>query len=422
MRVLPSHPQRRPETETPIAPTGAAWPALVVGGASFAALGGALALPGALLPVIMDAFAAGPVEVGTMLAVQPVTYLIAVVASARAIGRIGLAWVLAASVGILALGIGAFGLVSHWVAGAVALLVAGLGLGLLEVAGNAFLVLASGPRPTNILNLAHLFFGLGALAAPALATRAVAAGYSWRLQFLIAGAFMALIAVAWRLVVVPEPRPAAPSGHGPPRGPTRLLAVLLGVYVGVETGIGSWLTEYMTAARGLPLAQAGTCLALYWLGLAVGRLVLGILPQRVREERLLLGLATFATVALVAGLAASDPGGARLGLALTGLGFSGIFPAAIALGGRYDPEATARMTRTLIGGAAVGNITIPWTMAVIVGRAGVGAGMGFYAAMTALMVALVARLPRPPQMARAACPRPSTAVSRTTLPAEESPS
>lgn len=373
---------------------GGARPAIVLGGASFAVLGAGLALPGALLPVLMDALGAGPVEIGTMLAVQPVAYLAAVLASAWVIGRFGLARALAASVGVFALGTGGFGLVSGWRTGAAATFVGGLGLGVLEVSGNAVLVLASGARRTNVLNLAHLFFGLGAFAAPALSTRAVAAGHSWRLPFVVAGAITALVALAWLLVAVPDPGPPAPSGGPPPRGPTRLLAVLLGVYVGVETGIGAWLTEYMTAARGVTLADAGSCVALYWLGLAAGRLLLGVLPHRVREERLVLGLTLFAALALGAALWSGGPAGARVAFALTGLGFSGIFPATIALGGRYDPEATARMTRRLITGAAVGNISIPWIMAVIVGRAGVAAGMAFYAVMVVVMIGLVAALPR----------------------------
>src|SRR5262249_7997925 len=157
------------------------------------------------------------------------------------------------------------------------------------------------------------------------------------------------------------------------------------VYVGVEVGIGGWLTEYLTATRGMTLPAAGTCVALYWLGLAIGRLLLGMLPAGVREERLLLALTLFATAALAAALVSAGPVAARLGFALTGFGFSGIFPASIALGGRYQPAAAARTTSVLITGAAIGNIAIPWTMSLIVGRAGLGAGMAFYAALAAMM-------------------------------------
>src|SRR5262249_51521455 len=144
---------------------------------------------------------------------------------------------LAVSVGVLALGVGGFGMVTRWTIGTVALLVAGLGIGLLEVSGNALVVLAAGPRRTNVLNIVHLFFGLGAFAAPALSTRTVAMGLSWRVPFLVAGGIMALIAAAWRAVPVMEAEPPHAAG-GSVRGPTYLLAALLAVYVGVETGIG----------------------------------------------------------------------------------------------------------------------------------------------------------------------------------------
>lgn len=369
-------------------------PAIVLVAASFAALGAGLALPGALLPVLMGELGAGPVEAGTMLAAQPVAYLVTVLVAAWTIERVGLGPALSVGVGLFALGTGGFGLVSGWMAGGAALFVGGLGVALLEVSGNALTVLAAGERPNSVLNLVHLFFGLGAFAAPALSTRAVAAGHSWRLPFLVGGVIMAMIAIGWRLVAVPAPRPSAASDETPPRGPTFLLALLMALYVGVETGIGAWMTEYMTARRGLPLAEAGTCLALYWLSVAAGRLVLGVVPHRMREERLLVGLSLFAVAALGVALASPGAGGARLGFALTGLGFSGIFPAIMALGGRYGGAATARTTSILVAGAALGNMAIPWIMAAIVGRAGLGAGMGFYVTTASLMVALAAGLPR----------------------------
>jgi fucose permease len=150
----------------------------------------------------------------------------------------------------------------------------------------------------------------------------------------------------------------------------------------------------MTARRGLALADAGTCLALYWLCIAAGRLVLSLLPSRVSVERLLLALTVFAVAALGAALAAPGSAGARIGFALTGLGFSGIFPAIVALGGRYGGDAMARTSTILIAGAAIGNIIIPWAMAAIVGRAGLDAGMGFYLAGTIAMVGFAAVLSR----------------------------
>jgi len=125
---------------------------------------------------------------------------------------------------------------------------------------------------------------------------------------------------------------------------------------------------------------------------------LSMLAHRFPEERLLLGLSLLALAAFCGALAAPGSVGAFVGFGLTGLGFSGIFPGVMALNGRYGPEAAARTTGTLITGAALGNIVIPWTMAAIVGRAGIGAGMGFYAAMAVVMVGLVAVLPRAPRV------------------------
>jgi fucose permease len=170
--------------------------------------------------------------------------------------------------------------------------------------------------------------------------------------------------------------------------------VLLGTYVGAETGIGAWLTHYVVSTHHVSLDYAGTCLAFYWSGLAAGRLLLGGLAHRVRQERLILALAVLATAGLAVALRAPSAPGAFLGFTVTGLGFSGIFPATIALGGQYRPQAATQVTRLLIIGAGVGGVAVPWTMSAIVAHAGVGAGMGFYTAVAAMMIALALALPR----------------------------
>ena len=167
-----------------------------------------------------------------------------------------------------------------------------------------------------------------------------------------------------------------------------LLAAILGVYVGVEMGIGGWLTKYMVSERGVTLTYASNALSLYWMGLAAGRLALSALSHRFGETALLLGLTVVSALALPAGLLAPVPWLVVLCFAVTGLGFSGVFPVVIALGGRHHPHDTAGITSVMIAGAGIGGIVVPWAMSAIADAAGLQAGMVFYAVMGASMVAL----------------------------------
>lgn len=362
--------------------------AVALSAASFGILGGCLTLPGTLLPLLVERFGIRLVEAGSMLALQPVGYLVAVLAAGRLIRAYGTRRVLAAGMSTAAAGFAGFGLISGWTGGAAMMLVSGLGFGVMEVGTNSLLIVAGGARRSNLLNLAHLFFGVGSFITPVLAAHAVGAGLSWRLTFLAAGAIAAGVAGAWALSEVHDVAAIEPSGGRVRRSRSALLfASMLAVYVGTEMGIGGWLTKYMVSVRGVTLTYAGNALSVYWLGLSGGRLVLSVLSHRVREEVLLVGLTSLAAAAMCAALFVERPVEVVSCAALTGLGFSGIFPAVIALGGRSHPHDTAGVTSVMIAGAGVGGILIPWTMSAVADAAGLVAGMAVYAALCAVMVA-----------------------------------
>jgi fucose permease len=134
------------------------------------------------------------------------------------------------------------------------------------------------------------------------------------------------------------------------------------------------------------LRYAGTTVSLYWMGLAAGRLILSATSQYFSEARLVLGLTIWAAAAFAFGLVAQHPALAVAAFAVTGLGFSGIFPGVIALAGRYHPQNVAGITSVVVTGAGLGAIIIPWVMSAVADGFGLVAGMGFYLLMCGLMI------------------------------------
>lgn len=378
--------------------------------ASFAALGACLTLPGTLLPLIVDRFGIRLVEAGSMLALQPIGYLLSVGAAGYCIRAFGVRAALIGGLLTAAAGFAAFGTVSGWIGGALTMFVAGLGFGVMEVAINALLIAIGGERRSNLLNFAHLFFGVGSFVAPVVTAQAVAAGVSWRLLFALAGGLTAAVGLGWRGLPSGEAAgvtvaTGAPAGSALRSHLAVLLACMLGLYVGTEMGIGTWLTKYLISTRSFTLTGAGTALSLYWLGLAAGRLVLSLSAHRVRDEWLLVGLTLLALAALASGLLVTTPAAVLICFTATGVGFSGIFPVVVALGGRRHPSNVAAVTAVLITGAGIGNIVIPWAMSAIADRIGLVVGMSFYLAMTAVMAllaAVVLRIARQPTAAETA--------------------
>lgn len=366
---------------------------VVLAAASFAAVGGCLTVPGTLLPVLVDALNIRLVEAGSMFALQATAYLLSVVSAGYVIQRCGMRVTLCVGMLGFAAGFAGFGLVSTWSGGATMMFISGLGFGVVEVALNTLLVAMGGARRGNLLNLAHLFFAVGAFIGPAVAARAVAGGVSWRTVFGVAGGLAAAVALGWALQPIRQATRVDDIPAQAPATPLRskltlVMALMLAAYVGAEMGIGGWLSKYMVTVRGVDLSYAGAAVSLYWMGLAAGRLVLSATSQYFSEQRLVLGLTIFAAAAFAFALVTPQPALAVVAFALTGLGFSGIFPGVIALAGRYHPDNVAGITSAVVTGAALGGITIPWVMSAVADGFGLVAGMGFYLIMCGLMIVL----------------------------------
>ena len=358
--------------------------------ASFTMLGAGIALPGALLPLLVDAFAIRLVEAGSMLACAPIAQLGSTLVAARLVARLGARVTAGAGVGLLGAGMLAFPLAHGWRAGAALLALGGLGIGLLEVAINTRLLALRGRYATNVLAFSHLFFGVGCGAMPVLATGAVARGLSWRAPFVLCGAATLAVAAAWSLAPPDAAPPTAADGGTREHAPRALLlAACMATYVGIEIGTGAWIAEYMVRARGASLPAAGWAVALYWLGLTAGRVALTALGHHASPERLVQVATLAASAALAATLSLSSTVASTAGFAVTGFALAGIFPGLMAVGGRWFPHEPARIASRLLIGAGAGGIVLPWAMSAVADQAGVAGGMRCYV-VAALALAMLA--------------------------------
>lgn len=58
---------------------------------------------------------------------------------------------------------------------------------------------------------------------------------------------------------------------------------LLG-YVGAEVALGGWIVEFMIKVRHGPAFESGITATGFWLGLTVGRFVLGFITPKIGEK------------------------------------------------------------------------------------------------------------------------------------------
>ncbi|MFG1872977.1 MFS transporter [Micromonospora arborensis] len=365
---------------------------------AFVSLGLPDGLLGVAWPSIRSDFGVPTEAVGWVLTAGTVGYLTSSVLAGFTLARVGVGALLAGSTVLASLA-----LTGYSVSPVLAVLVGcalllGLGSGAVDSGLNAYAAGAFGARHMNWL---HAFFGLGVAIGPLIMTGVLSAGLAWRwgygivaaAQLVLAAAFV-LTVRAWHRGVPASTEASAPAGAAVATGPTsadgatpvvripirdtlRLPAVWSGLlafalYVAIEVSAGLWAFLLLTEGRGLSAALAGGCVSAYWGSLFVGRVVQGVVAERLGAGLVLrvslVGMAVGAALIAVPGPAVL----AVLGLVVVGFAAAPVFPLlTLTTAERVGTAHADRAIGLQIGASGLGAALVPAGLGVLIGNTSV---------------------------------------------------
>ena len=257
---------------------------------AFTSLGLPDGLLGVAWPSIRSSFALPLDSLGLLLAFSTAGYLTSSFLSGRILRVLPIGSVLALSTAAAATALLGYALTPFWPLMLVLGFLGGLGGGAVDAGLNAY---GASHFSARILNWLHAFFGLGTTVGPLIVTAVLSAGFVWRWSYALVGSAQVLLAVTFFLTRGRWLRVAeTASDDAPPVVPARTRDTLsrplvwLGmlvffVYTGVELVAGQWSYSLLTLGRGVPAGTAGLWVSLYWGGLMVGRVLFGIIADRV---------------------------------------------------------------------------------------------------------------------------------------------
>jgi fucose permease len=332
---------------------------------------------GVAWPSMRSAFGVPIGAVGVLLAVGVTGYLSSSVLTGFALSRLGVGWLLTGSTALVALGLGGYaGAPAFAVVAACALLV-GLGSGAIDAGLNVYAAAHFGPRHMNWL---HASYGFGATLGPLVMTAVLQAGLGWRWGYGITAAVQAVLAIAFGVTArawkdrQPPPR-AVPAGGVDTRPERRsafhVPAVWLGAftfaaYTGIEVAAGLWAFTLLTEGRGFPAGVAGVCVSVYWGSLFVGRLLYGVVAERLNNGLvLLICMGGIAGGAVVIALPASG-WVAVVGLMMIGAFSAPVFPLlTLTTADRVGATHTGPAVGIQIAAAGLGGVAFPAGIGVL---------------------------------------------------------
>ena len=339
--------------------------------AAFVILGIADSALGVAWPAMSDFLFRTLPDLGVLLVALSFGYLAASTAFGLLTEVFGLGPLLVIGASLLAVSAGGVAVVLGWPVAVIAVGLMGLGAGLIDVGMNAHAALEFDRGAINNL---HAAYGVGATVGPIILAASLTSGLAWRGGYGALAGLQIVVAIAiWRRRLewtagrrAAEATPTASIGTLRRAG---MLTVFL-IYTGVEVATGQWSFSLLTLDRGMGTGTAGVWVGLYWGGLTVGRLIFGLVGEKVTASRALdssIGIA-------LAGLALLwwDPAGLGvLGLPVTGLGFAAVFPTLVSLTpARIGPSASTKMVGYQLAAANVGAAIVPWSLGLIAGEAG----------------------------------------------------
>lgn len=331
--------------------------------------GSIAALLGTILPQLGQRFGLDEAQLGYVALLQALGLTIASVAIGPIVDNVGKKTGLVA--GLSAITVALLGLAYATGYGAVlgAMLLLGLGGGMLVTGANVLVSDVSEEKRASTLNFLNLFFGLGGLATPFLAANIPALNSTQPLCLFLA-AVSGLTLLVHTMTAMPPPSGErgfvlSEAGALLNQPALYLLSLLLFLYVACEVGVWNWLVQYLVKSQGVAENAAQNTLSFgFALGLLVGRLVVSRILLGVSEIKVTLAASIGMTVTTYAMLQAASPLMAGIAVFLAGAAMAPVFPTTLAIVG----NVFRRMTATAMGivitsgwvGLAVSSPIIGW--------------------------------------------------------------
>ncbi len=333
------------------------------------AFGIVLTTLGAVLPSLVERFGIDKSAAGALFVLMSFGILVGSVVFGPIVDLRGYKRVLVVAAAFIALGLAGIAYAPSLAWLRVAIVLVGLGGGVINGGTNALVADVSAGERSAGLSLLGVFFGVGAVGVPfVLALLLGRFSYSTLVAAVAALVLVPLVVTA----VARFPAPKQPQGF--PLADARrlirdpvllLMGMMLFLESGMEITVGGWTATYFQEELGLGGQRALIFLSLYWLGMMLVRLALGWLLRRASPARVLLACLGVALVGAFLLIGTGSVSAAGAGVFLIGCGFAATFPVVLGfVGDRYE-QLSGTAFSVVIVMALVGGMLLPYATGVL---------------------------------------------------------
>lgn len=204
-------------------------------------------------------------------------------------------------------------------------------LALISIAINTIVPILAVGFQAILMNLTHLFYGLGAFSAQLVGSRLLANNIMWRNIYL----FSSIIFVVLILFIFKADMPRAEKAHEKKKRRFSkneiilivLISIAAGFYVFAELETGSWFVNYLKNNYAFSIEKSGNYIAMFFVMLTIGRLAGGFVVEKIGYIKSISISMVMAAAFYITGLVIGEK--ALILVSVSGLFFSIVYPTLI---------------------------------------------------------------------------------------------
>ena len=222
----------------------------------------------------------------------------------------------------------------------------------------------------KMLNILHGTYGVGGAISPLIIGGLIEWGLPWRWALGGTGGIWLIYAIiAQRFDNRPIHTPSEEI-EKPQKMAFQMLAdppflglFLIGfIYNGVAWSLLGWVAVFMQQTNDVSTLMSVSTISIFYIALTIGRFICAAYTEKIGYAQSLLILGIIITITYPLVILGGNAIVVVIGVFFTGLGFSGLFPTAMAYGARLYPQQTGAVSGTLSTAMTIGTMVPPlWT-------------------------------------------------------------
>jgi fucose permease len=242
-------------------------------------------LRGQIGPLIMDDFALNYSQLGFLFSFLSIGPIIIFFWSGKLIEKFGLIKILLYGLVHTAVSLVAVYLSSGYYYLLISFFLVSMGLTLLNIVSVTIISLSFSERRGKMINLLHLFYGLGGIFSPYFVTLVLKMGFSWAHSFLFSIILIFIIIIQFKTSSLPETKASKNKSMLSTKELLKnkvviLFSLLVFIQVGVEFSLVTWLAPFLKDVQARPEIVISFFLSVFFISFTVGRLLASFVVEK----------------------------------------------------------------------------------------------------------------------------------------------